>query len=252
MASLIKNIVEAYLDKEPRERLVDTCFVFPNKRACTFFHHEMDAAMRGRGITDFHPAAVTIADLVEQSVDTVHADRLESIFILYGVYRKIQLERYRPLQGDTAAPDVDFNSFQRWADVLMADLNEVDMQLVDPAEIFSNIESVREISSNFLTETQALAILRHWGDPKLPGEVCEFWNHVVHPNSNGSHGSRAATGFVKLWQVLLDVYNGFRDILRSKGLHYMGMAYRQVCDDLRRKTAADLPYRRYVFAGFNM
>lgn len=251
--SFIGDIVNAYLDEEPLDRLVDTCFVFPNKRACTFFHQAMSEAMQARGLRGFHPESCTIVDLVTRSVDTVHADRLESIFILYGVYRRIQLEHYEASDKNTVqAPDVDFNSFQRWADVLMSDINEVDMQLVDPAELFHNIEAVREISSNYLTENQAEAILRHWGDPRLPGEVSEFWNHVVHPNGDGRRGSKASAGFIKLWQVLFEVYTRFRETLREKGLHYMGMAYREICETLPDREASDLPCRRYVFVGFNM
>lgn len=131
--SFIGDIVDAYLDREPLDRLVDTCFVFPNKRACTFFHQAMAEGMQARGLRGFHPESCTIVDLVSRSVDTVHADRLESIFILYGVYRRIQLERYEASdKSATQPPDVDFNSFQRWADVLMSDINEVDMQPCRP------------------------------------------------------------------------------------------------------------------------
>ncbi len=251
MKSLLESVACAYLDNETTDMLADCCFVFPNKRTGVYFHHIMARAMRQRGLAGLQAASMTITDFVEEFAEGTHADRLESIFILYGAYRDVALRRYAQKDVDSAKnADIDFNKFQRWADVLMGDFNDVDMSLVDTHELFPNLESLREISANYLSDRQIEAIRRHWSEEKVPQEVSAFWNHMAHSLSAGAR--KPGVEFIKLWQVMQDVYDEFNNRLKARGLHYMGMAYREVAYSLRDIAAGDLPYRRFVFVGFSM
>ena len=66
----------------------------------------------------------------------------------------------------------------------MADFNDVDMSLVDAAELFPNLESLREISANYLTENQIAAIRRHWDEERIPARGIGFLEpHHAHAPS---------------------------------------------------------------------
>lgn len=244
MKSLLESVVDAYLANEPAEMLADCCFVFPNKRTGVYFHNIVNEKFAAAGRKGLHPASMPVTEFIASLADGIQADRLESMFILYNAYRHVVTQ----MKGSGA--DIDFNKFQRWGDVLMADFNDVDMSLVDAAELFPNLESLREISANYLTENQIAAIRRHWDEERIPAEVSDFWNHITH--TLRPPGRKPPMEFVKLWQVMLPVYEEYRKRLAEKGLFYMGMAYRQVATRLREIKAGELPFRRYVFVGFSL
>ncbi len=244
----LQSVAEAYLHNEPM-RLIDCCFVFPNKRSATYFTHYMTVVSRRDGIRAVHHATTTIVDFTEGFSDTAPGERMELIFILYNVYREV----VRRHHGASEAAAIDFNKFVFWADVLLNDFDDVDNSLADTGEVFRNVESLKEISSNYLTPEQLEIIKKYWDNDKIPDDVREFWNHVAYPSSeNGDTGqTKVSVGFLKLWQVMGEVYNDFCDRLGIMGLHTSGMAYRHCVDVLNDTPADKLPFKRYVFVGFN-
>lgn len=263
MKSFLTEIAEAYLSNEA-EKLIDYCFVFPNKRSETFFIHELAAATRRMGLKVVQPATSTVSDFIESFSPGTKADRLEMVFILFRAYKNV-LRKHASGNPDALfrAETVDFNRFQFWADVILGDFNDVDMFLVEPEQLFINVERLREISSNYLTEEQREAITHFWKEQSIPPEAQAFWNHSVHLGEMRQEGAEDATKaddgkikasaeFLKLWQVMGEVYTEFRRMLEEKGLFYSGMAYRTAVDDIRRRRSGDFWYRRYIFVGFNM
>lgn len=243
MKSLLESVIDAYLSSEPAELLADCCFVFPNKRTGVFFHNIINEKFSASGLKGLHPASMPVNEFIASLADGIQVDRLESMFLLYTAYTNV----VKKLNGNGAR--VDFNKFQRWGDVLMSDFNDVDMSLVNPDELFPNLESLREISANYLTETQIEAIRRHWNEERIPAEVSDFWNHVARTLREPA--KKPSVEFIKLWQVMEPVYEEYRRLLSEKGLYYMGMAYREVAEKLQAMTAGELPFRRYVFVGFS-
>lgn len=255
MKTFIESVAEAYLNNEQADALERYCFVFPNKRACTMFHHHTGELMRRRGMGGVQPASMAIHDFVNAQMPTIEVDRLEAIFLLYQSYRRTVTE--------SGGGDVDFNRFQRWADVLLSDFNDVDMALVDPSELFPNVTALREIKASYLTEAQMDAIVRAWGaraatdafgaDGEISRSLERFWMHISRPLT-AKRGNNHSLGvkFVRLWQVLEGVYRDFHKRLADKGLHYMGAAYRQLAETLSDRRPESFPYRRYVFVGFSL
>ena len=178
MKPFLRDIAAYYIDRYGKE-VSDLCFVFPNKRSGVFFSHYMDEKATDSGFPLIHPEVLTISDLILDLTDGVEASRIEQLFILYRCYRDIVRE-----QKGSKEEIVDFNKFQYWGDVLLGDFTDVDKYLVDPAEIFRNIEELKEISSNYLTPEQIEVIKRYWGEDKVPPQIAEFWNHAVHTGSN--------------------------------------------------------------------
>ncbi len=238
-APFLKLVAEAYAIHE-RELLSDCCFVFPNKRSAVFFTSYLDKEMSGK--TYISPALETISELVSEFSTSIDASRYEQLFILYNEYAK--------LSGEVS----DFDKFMFWGDMLLSDFNDVDRYMVDAEMLFTNVERLKEINSNYLTEEQLKAVKRYWGDER-PGRYLEqFWSHIHYNEdddaSNGGH--KANKKFLKLWEVLAPLYRNFRSKLREAGLSTSGMHYREAAERLRQCHNADLPYKRYIFCGFNV
>lgn len=266
MKSFLDSVAEAYFTHEG-SHLLDCCFVFPNKRAATFFTDSLSnlalAADKNGAFVD--PATTTIVEFVESFTPTCAADRMEMLFMLYEAYRQAVEKRH----GREEAAKIDFNKFVYWGDVLLTDFDDVDNALARPQEIFKNVKDLKELSANYLTPEQLDILNEYLKDEKLnwlKGEK-EFWNHMIyagehaakkHSNhideeTTGDEAEKVSStvGFLRLWQVMLDIYTNFREQLRALGLHTGGMAFRNAAEKVKQMSGTDFPYRRYVFVGFN-
>ena len=213
MKPFLQSIARTYLHHES-DTLVDTCFVFPNRRSTVYFTDYMRAEAQKECRRIILPETTTIVDFTESfSQSSMAADRMEMVFILFGVYRDV----VGAGAGAEAASSIDFNRFIQWADVLLNDFDDVDHALADPEQIFSNVERLKEISSNYLTAEQ-IEVLGHYFDTtNLRADVERFWNHIGPHDSEGNH--KASQGFLRIWQVLGEVYRNFIERLKQSGLH---------------------------------
>lgn len=249
MTSFLAQIASAYLDNEA-DNLIDYCFVMPGKRAAAYLSRHLAEQAAARGITIVQPAITTITDFIMDNTPYVEASRMELLFILYNVYREVVMSTY----GDEAqlsdeqrrrmADAIDFDRFHYWGEVLISDFNDVDKYMVDAGELFRNIRNNKEIGTNFLTAEDIDVLSRYWSEERLPECSETFWKHT----NSGELSGR----FVRLWEVLLPIYTRLRQRLAGHGLCYQGMAYRQLAEEIGRSRGANLPYRRYIFVGFNM
>lgn len=240
------SVAEAYLEHES-ENLMDFCFVFPSKRGATFFTDYLESIAREKMQRSqfIPPCTTTIVEFTESFSPSCQVERMEAVFMLFEIYQGVLRRR----RGDSEADSLDFNRFVYWADLLINDFDDVDNALVDPDEIFRNVETLKEISANYLMPEQIEIIRQYWSDDNVPQDVQQFWNHIAHPA--GEHEANASVGFLKLWQVMKDVYHGFRSRLADEGLHTYGMAARRAAERVREMGASDFEYRRYIFVGFN-
>ncbi len=247
----LKEIARAYCEV-PQETLLDYCFVFPNKRSATFFSHYVAGFQRKITPTSIQPATTTISELVDNMTPGVSADRMEQILMLYRAYRNVLVARGGGMREEELAAEIDINRFVYWADVLLSDFSDVEMYLADPKEIFRNVELLKEISANYLQPEDWKAAQRYFNmDKSSQRHVKEFWNHIIHNGADGER-SKAVSGFVRIWQVMFDVYNEFKVELENAGLRTSSMAYIDALDFLKTATPSDLQYKRYIFVGFTM
>ncbi|MDE6652266.1 MAG: PD-(D/E)XK nuclease family protein, partial [Paramuribaculum sp.] len=161
---------------------------------------------------------------------------MEQLFILFDEYRK--------LSKDIA----DFDRFIFWGDMLISDFNDVDRYLVDPDALFVNVHRFKEISSTYLTDEQREIIKRYWGEEPENDSAERFWNHI----DNDSKGS-TKNKFLKLWEVLGELYHAFHNRLEEQGKISSGMEYRKVASAIKNVVQEKrLPFEKYVFVGFNV
>lgn len=232
MEPFLSKVAEVYIQNESK-KLVDYCFVFPNKRSGAFFRKYLSEALE---MPILLPEIITISDLISEFSVGIEASRYEQLFILYNVYKSISDEV------------VEFDQFQFWGDMILNDFNDVDRYLVDPKQLFINVQRLKEINSNYLTEEQIKIINKYWGENRSFDSIEKFWKHLDNEGDNGVPRNR----FLKLWEILYDLYFKFNDELTKKGLTYSGRSYKDASERIAKFSAEDLTYKKYIFVGFNV
>lgn len=250
----LHQVAKAYTDNE-RNSLADFCFVVPNKRSAVFLSRYFKDTLIADGTkAALAPAIITISDFIVDLTDKVEISRIELLFILYEVYSDIIKKHLSKADIEAGKGLVDFNKFQFWGDILINDFGDVDRYLVDTDQLFRNIKGLKEISANYLTNEQIAIIRKYWNEDFIPQPVKEFWNHAVHVKSEGNkeNKNKNVAGFVKLWQVMHEIYTDFHARLQEEGYAYGGMIYREVAETLKEMDSDDFDYDRYIFTGFSV
>ncbi|MBP1616390.1 MAG: hypothetical protein H6Q14_217 [Bacteroidetes bacterium] len=220
MTPFLFSIAQTYYRQFGNE-VSDFTFVFPNRRAGRFFLKYL-AEVAGKPI--FSPKIITIADLFSELSELQSADRIYQLFVLYDCYRGV------------GSSDESFEDFMFWGEMLLNDFDDVDKSMADAKQIFRNIQDLREIDSAFsyLTPEQVAIIRRFWVN-FLP----------ISEDDKTKHD------FLEIWEVLYSLYDSFRERLRTEGLAYEGMIFRDVAEKAKRLELPSLAFKRLVFIGLN-
>ena len=240
MTPFLKQVADYYF---PLEDFSSRVFVFPNRRSSAFFRKAVCECAARSGCAALLPECTTIGDLFASLSSVRLADRIPLLVRLYEVYSGIYARMGKSVES--------LDEFICWGDVLLSDFNDVDKYLVDPRQIFTNVADLKNIEDDFsyLSENQRKAIE-------------EFVRNFVPLNSSedGSQGSRRYSrdgkeleikaSFLKIWNILLELYTTFNSSLRADSLGYEGMIYREVAslDEGVREKLGD---KKYVFVGLN-
>ncbi len=114
----------------------DMLFVFPNRRACLHFKHEL-ASQLNRPL--WSPGTINLADLVRQQYPGQIADPLTPTFELFRVYRNT-------VEGGA---NETLDSFYPWGNMMLRDFNEADRYLFRAGQLFREIRDLRELEVRF-------------------------------------------------------------------------------------------------------
>lgn len=237
MKSFLQQVAEAYVEREA-DKLGTYAFVMPNKRSAIFMERALEQAARGHRL--MMPRIVTLQEWVLSLSGGVPADKTRLLLMLYGVYLRV-------LAAQGAADDelMDFERFIYWGDMLAGDFDDVDRFMVDARSLFVNVKRFKEISSNYLTPEQREIISHYWSesDADIVRHAETFWQHT-------SPDSQVSRRFLRLWSLMLPLYDEYRKELVAEGLTTAGVAARQAAQALKDSDyARSLPDSRYVFVG---
>ena len=221
MTPFLKKVAETFIEKAGR--LDRTCFVFPNRRSGAFFRKYLRECSVNPMI---FPEVQTISDFIGSHSGLIDAGRIEQLFALYDSYLKV-------------AGHVDFDRFLYWGDMILGDFNDVDRYMVDARELFVNIENLKSINADFLTESQREVIKNFFGEYRVGGTE-NLWI--------GDEGKKR---YFRLWSVLNDLYEEFKLRLKGKGLSYSGLTYHVAAEKIKEKSKDDFEFERIVFIGFS-
>lgn len=232
MKPFLKQIAEAYLTADS-DRLMDYCFVFPNKRSGVFFRNYLVELSAGKPL--ILPKIMTIGELMSSLSPLAEASRLDRLFLLYEEYSKLSEEI------------ADFDKFLFWGEMIMSDFDDIDLNLADAAKLFVNLKRYREVTAYYLTPEQEEILSRYWGASFSRHDPDEFWSHLKR-----GEDTPLEKKFLKLWEVLGPLYENYRKTLIDNGLGSRGMIARDAVRNLRAAGREELPFRRYIFVGFNV
>lgn len=217
MESFLK-LVAADLYKHTEGNLAHTAVVFPNKRAGLFFNEYLAQESES---PIWSPAYVSISELFRSLSPWEVSDPVKLVCELYKIFR-------RETQSTETLDDFYF-----WGEMLISDFDDADKNKVDTDKLFSNLQDLRNIMDDytFIDDEQEEAIRQF------------FQNFSIERRT------ALKERFISLWDVLGNIYKGFRESLASQNIAYEGMMYRHVIEHL---DVDKLPYEKYVFVGFNV
>ncbi|MBR1543425.1 MAG: PD-(D/E)XK nuclease family protein [Muribaculaceae bacterium] len=236
----LRQVAQYYISKDDPE-LYRYCFVFPNRRSGTFFLKELsDSILSDKPVIT--PQVTNITDFMCDITGQTPASQVEALFILYRCY--LQLSG----QSDK---DYPFDRFIFWGNVVLSDFNETDKYLIDPAQLFSNAASLREIGTDYIPDDVKEILVRYLNiNINSSSDEESFWKHI---SGTGEEGDSSVTDkYNSLWNSMLSLYNAFRDSLAAENLSYEGKTYRDAVNAIKDIEPHDLRFKRYVFVGFNI
>lgn len=239
--SFLGAVAAAYASRY--DEMTDVCFVFPNKRSCTFFLDSLASALGPRAM--LAPEIMDISEFVSRVSDREAAPRLDMLLRLYKIYCSL-CGRPDSLQN----PDnlLDFDRFAPWGETVINDFSEVDQYDIDAESLFINVRDYRDIASNFLTEEQLAVIERYFGYRPVSDDVERFWRTVT----DDKELSRLKEKFVELWRLLPELYQGLNRSLDADGLATPGRVFRLAAQMISEIDPSRLPWSKVVMVGFNM
>lgn len=200
------------------DNLSRTAIVFPNKRAGLFFNEYL-AACSSRPI--WSPAYLTISELFRQHSPLQNGDPIRLVCELYKIF------------VDATQSQETLDDFYFWGELLIADFDDIDKNLVPTERLFSNLQELKAMDDFSFLDSEQEAAIRQF-----------FQNFSIEQHTE------LKQRFISLWDKLGDIYNRYRERLQMLGIAYEGMLYRRVLDEWDMTN--DTRYDQYVFVGFNV
>ena len=217
MKSFLQLVAQDLYSKHGND-LSKVALIFPNKRASLFFNEYL-AAQSDKPI--WSPAYISISELFQQLSPLKLGDPIRLICELYKIFKE-------ETRSEEALDDFYF-----WGELLIGDFDDIDKNMVDADKLFTNLQEMKSIMDDldFLDEEQEAAIQQF------------FQNFSIEKRT------LLKERFISLWDCLGNIYNRYKEQLKSLGIAYEGMLYRDVIESLDTDA---LEYDKFVFVGFNV
>lgn len=201
MEGFIKTVLIDLKKKKPN--LQELFFILPSKRAGTFLKHHLSTLLDQ---PIFAPQILSIEEFVEEISGITYLPNTDLLFKLYKVYLKLTDKENQE----------SFDSFAKWAQILLQDFNEIDRYLINRDEIFDYLTAITE--------------LKHWSVDVNQTTLVK--NHL------------------KFWKQLKTYYSAFTEYLLEDKHGYQGLVYREANENLELYIENNAN-REHVFLGFN-
>ncbi|MBP5521972.1 MAG: hypothetical protein J6X82_06095, partial [Bacteroidales bacterium] len=216
MTPFLQQVAQHY---HPAPEISRMCFIFPNKRAVSFFRKYLAEECARCARVMIVPECLTVNDFFARLSSLRTADRLTALLTLYECYKTL---------NPNAEP---LDEFVFWGGVILSDFEEVDKYRVAPDQLFRNIAEYRQMQGDF-----------EFLEPVQRKAMEQFLGQFDH---QGEYKER----FRRIWDLLLPLYRSLHDNLASKGLATEGSVYRAIADGLDSAPVADLLAERFPDAG---
>ena len=202
MQTFLSKVLDQILKKE--QDLSSYCFVLPNKRAGVFLRKELNDTLP---VNSFFPKILSIDEFMQQVSGLEILDNVALLFEFYSVFKRINKT------GDQDS----FESFSKWAHILLQDFNELDGNLAEAESILKYIYEAKRI---------------------------ENWN------VEGSDSSMLVSNYLSFHQKIPVYYGQLIERMTELSAGYQGWVYRKAFEAIERNEATLLT-GSFVFVGFN-
>ena len=201
MKSFIHDVLHAFKEKE--SNLSSYIFILPSKRAGNFLKHEISNIV---STTLFVPQILSIEEFIEELSGLTLVSNTELLFKFYEVYKNNTPKAYIE----------SFETFSKWAQIVLQDFNEIDRYLIPRNQIFEYLNAIQETN--------------HW--------------------SLANDQTALVKNYLKFWKRLKTYYSKLYDSLINQGIGYQGLMYRESVENLESYVQNNSD-RKHIFIGFN-
>lgn len=223
MKSFLKEVA-ADLHERFGSDLKDVAIVFNNKRPILFLKKHL-GELSGKAF--WSPSFFTIGQFISESSKQLVADPIQQFFLLHREFNRLLV-----LEGN---PPVSPDVFFPMAEIILGDFSQIDYDLADSDQLFSELFDIAIIQKQFshFTEEQQMFLERFWASFSIG-------KHQEHQQK-----------FISLWKRLPKLYKAFHEKLTELGLSTTANMYRQFA--LRKEDDAPFyeRYQKIIFVGFN-
>ncbi|MFV9551741.1 PD-(D/E)XK nuclease family protein [Algibacter sp. PT7-4] len=201
MTTFIHDVLEDLYKNN--QNLSGLTFILPSKRAGLFLKHKLSHVVNQ---TIFAPQILSIEEFVENISQLKSISNTELLFEFYTSYTQL-----------TKKENLDtFETFSKWAQILLQDFNEIDRYKIPQEKIFNYLSAIQD--------------LKHW--------------------SVDENKTQFVKNYLAFWNKLNTYYNHFTNQLLNKKVGYQGLIYRKAAENLNTYIQNN-PNKKYVFVGFN-
>ena len=238
MIPYLKQVADHYFSAGEIGR---RCFIFPNRRSMAFFRKYLSECIASGGVTSpvIGPTLLSVSDFFCRAYGVEPSDRLGLLLKLYDSYRRVYPK----------AESLD--EFIFWGDIILSDFDDIDKYLVDARMLLTNVSDFKGMQDtlDYLSDTQRKAVeqfVRHFRKDAA---------RLTVALEGGSDDIKSR--FLGIWNLLYPLYEDFRSSLRSEGMAYEGMIYRDLAEKLKDKPVRDVleglfdGVTSFVFVGLN-
>lgn len=177
-------------------------FILPSKRAGVFLRQELSTVVNK---TIFSPTIISIEEFVEELAQLKSITNTELLFEFYNSYLALTPKKeHEP-----------FESFSKWAQILLQDFNEIDRYLIPQDKIFDYLGAIKELD--------------HWSLEDNKTDVVK--------------------NYLKFWDKLKQYYKHYTKALITKKTGYQGLIYRQAVENINDYCLTNT--QKHIFLGFN-
>ena len=132
-------------------------FVLPSKRAGLFLKHQLPNVVNQ---TIFSPEILSIEEFVEGLSQIKSITNTELLFEFYTTYTQL-----------TKKENIDsFESFSKWAQILLQDFNEIDRYLIPQEHVFNYLRAIQDLKHWSLEENKTDFVKNY----------LSFWNKLYN------------------------------------------------------------------------
>lgn len=209
MQTFLERSAEHIYSQHNHGQLSRVCVVIPSRRGTLYFKQ---ALAKLSDVPFLAPDVFAIDDFILEMTGLRQIDQVALLFELYDIFKEID-------------PNVVFEKFITWANILLSDFDKIDQYLVDAKALFS-----------YISEAKAL----------------ERWQmQLGESQKNRNLKTDRTDRYFKLFENIYTVYHKLRNRLNEKGLVYRGMAYRDLAENVEKYILEKDRHTKYYFVGFN-